>query len=190
MRKYEPDFCKIFIVKKQPILIFGASLKNNGSPPAALLNRVEAAYRYGVKCAFPLYVVSGGNAQCGRTEAMVMEKLLLEKNVKASQILREDQAKNTLDSVLYCSEILEKQHFYKENTTLVLVTSAYHILRCSCLMRLKGWTVRPVRARGQASRNFRKRWYWRLREIPALLWDSLRLTLNCGKKILKSNKKN
>jgi uncharacterized SAM-binding protein YcdF (DUF218 family) len=51
-------------------------------------------------------------------------------------------------------------------------SSAYHLPRCVLLLRLAGLQARrcpPPLA--PAARSVSLRWYWRLREVPALPWD-------------------
>lgn len=159
---------------KQPILVFGAALKADGLPHRVLIERVNAAVNYGETCVSPLYIVTGGNPKKGITEADVMRQLLMQKGVLDNQIICEDQAVNTSQSVLLCCELLQKLRFSKQQT-IVVVSNAYHLSRCCWLMYISGWRTRRVAALGNASRNFCKCWVWRLREIPAIVWDSFRI---------------
>jgi hypothetical protein len=52
-------------------------------------------------------------------------------------------------------------------------SSAYHLARCVILLRLAGLPARPCPPPpGVAAGRFRKRWWWRLREVPAVPWDA------------------
>jgi uncharacterized SAM-binding protein YcdF (DUF218 family) len=52
-------------------------------------------------------------------------------------------------------------------------TSAYHLPRCVLLLRLAGLPARACPPPPfPAAKHLRKRWYWRLREIPAVPWDA------------------
>ncbi|MDI2112968.1 YdcF family protein [Commensalibacter nepenthis] len=160
---------------QQPILVFGAALNADGIPKRALIMRIEAAIAYGKHCASPLYIVTGGNPQKGMTEAEVMKRLLIEYGVSEKHIICETQAKKTIQSVVLCSALLKKLGFTQKQTRLVVVSSAYHLPRCCWLLILSGWRTRSVAASGNASRNFYKCWSWRLREIPAIVWNSFRI---------------
>lgn len=161
-------------MSQQPILIFGAALKFDGTPHRVLVARVDAAINYGKFCHSPLYIVTGGNPKQGITEAEVMKQLLLQKGVLESQIVCEDQAVNTSQSVLLCCELLHKLGFFKQQP-IVVVSNAYHLSRCCWLMYISGLRTYRVAALGNASRDFCKCWIWRLREIPAIIWDSFRI---------------
>ncbi|QNT77628.1 YdcF family protein [Entomobacter blattae] len=65
----------------------------------------------------------------------------------------------------------------KTGYRVVLVSSAYHIIRCWVLMRLLGWKCVGVWPNVPAAPRKLRRWYWRLREIPALLYDCTMLVL-------------
>ena len=50
-------------------------------------------------------------------------------------------------------------------------TSGYHLPRCLLLLRMAGVPARPVPPPG-ADPSWPRRWYWRLREAPALPYDA------------------
>jgi hypothetical protein len=56
----------------------------------------------------------------------------------------------------------------------MVATSAYHLPRCLILLCLAGIAAQPCfPPRAPASSTWRKRWYWRLREIPAVPYDAI-----------------
>ncbi|CAI3937965.1 DUF218 family (ElyC) (PDB:3CA8) (PUBMED:24391520) [Commensalibacter communis] len=162
----------------QPILVFGAALNADGTPKRALMMRIYAAIAYGKLCVSPLYIVTGGNPQKEITEAEVMKQLLIENGVLEEQIICETQATKTIQSVVLCSALLKKLGFIPKQTRLVVVSNAYHLPRCCWLLFLLGWRTRAVAALGNASRHFYKCWNWRLREIPAIVWNSFGILFN------------
>lgn len=159
-------------MSSQPIVIFGAALKEDGTPQRALIDRIKAAVVYGNLCTSPLYIVTGGNPIQGITEAEMMKQLLLRNAVYEDQIICEDQACNTIQSVILCSALLKKLGFLPKKLQIVVVSNSYHLPRCRWLLWLSGWRTLAVAASGKASRNFYKCWCWRLREIPAIIWNS------------------
>lgn len=159
-------------MNSQPILVFGASLKTDGSPQRVLIERVKAAAAYGKQCGSPLYIVTGGNPRQSLTEAKVMKQLLLQNGIHEDQIICEDQAQNTIQSVVLCAALLKKLGFVPKQTQIIVVSNRYHLPRCCWLLWLSGWRTVAVAASGKASRNFYKCWRWRLREIPAIIWNS------------------
>lgn len=129
--------------------------------------RVEAALATGRGLIDPLYMPTGGQGRFGRPEAQVMADALVESGVERDSIIMEPTAVNTLRSALACAELLgrSKRQAY-------VATSAYHMARCVVLLRLAGVRAWPGYVPGvPASQRWSKRWFWRLREVPALPVD-------------------
>ncbi len=158
------------------ILIFGAAVRPDGTPTPTLSRRVAAALRFGHTLAPPpLYVPTGGVGRHGPSEAAVMAAALLAAGVEPGRILREETARDTLDSVLACRALLRAAG---HDGPVFVATSAYHLPRCLALLRLSGVPARAVPPPPHpASDRLWRRWRWRLREVPALPWDALLLGL-------------
>ena len=151
------------------IIIFGAAVRPDGKPSGALRARVEAAFETGRPLADPIYVPTGGQGRYGRPEADVMADVLIGLGVTPEAILREPTARNTLRSALACARLLGGSR-----APAYVATSAYHMPRCVLLLRLAGVRARPgCTPPVIASRNWRKRWWWRLREVPAVPVDAI-----------------
>ncbi|RYY17128.1 MAG: YdcF family protein, partial [Alphaproteobacteria bacterium] len=109
-----------------------------------------------------------GQGRFGPAEATVMTELLLKAGIERGSIIPEQTAVNTLRSALACARLIGP-----ERRRVYVATSAYHMARCTILLRLAGVRARPGQATGMAaSRRWSRRWYWRLREIPAVPVDS------------------
>ena len=96
-------------------------------------------------------------------------QLLQASGVLLQQILPEDTGTDTVSSVRAVAALLRARGHAGR---VYAATSAYPLPRCVLLMRIAGLHARacpppPV----AASRSFGTRWYWRLREVPALPWD-------------------
>jgi uncharacterized SAM-binding protein YcdF (DUF218 family) len=154
------------------IIIFGAAVRPDGQPSGALLERVRAAYRLGERLHDVVYMPTGGVGRHGPAEADVMAALLRDRGVTSDRIRTEPTGTNTLSSVRACAELL------RGHTGLVYAaTSAYHLPRCVLLLRLAGLRARACPPTwSTASASARKRWYWRLREVPAVPVDAVLLT--------------
>lgn len=151
------------------VVIFGAAVRPDGSASGVLRARVAAALATGRGLVDPIYMPTGGQGRFGPAEATVMADLLAEAGVGRGSIIPEDTAVNTLRSALACARLLGP-----ERRRVYVATSAYHMARCVILLRLAGVRARPGRATGTAaSRRWSKRWYWRLREIPAIPVDGV-----------------
>ncbi|TLU73630.1 YdcF family protein [Lichenicoccus roseus] len=157
------------------MVIFGAGLRPDGSPSPTLAGRVRAALALGRRLQGPLYIPTGGIGRHGPSEAAAMAAMLREHGVADHRIVREDTARDTLASVLACAAILRARD---HRGPVYAASSAYHLPRCVLLLRLAGVAARPAPPPPMpASSRWRKRWYWRLREVPALPWDAMLMLL-------------
>ncbi len=153
------------------IIIFGAGMLPDGTPSATLCRRVDAALAFGCGLPAPLYLPTGGIGRYGSSEARAMADRLLSSGVPPEAILLEETARDTLSSVIACRAILRRRG---HRGAVHAATSAYHMPRCLLLLRLAGLPARPVPPPGApAAERWSRRWYWRLREVPALPWDAL-----------------
>lgn len=152
------------------IVIFGAAVRRDGRPSAVLHARVSAAAAFGQGFKHPLFIPTGGQGRFGPPEAHVMRDLLLTAGVAPDRIVMEHTARDTLESVRAVRHMLRARGY---GGTAYVATSAYHQPRCVLLCRLAG--IKAERATPPpvpASTRFWRRWYWRLREVPALPYDA------------------
>lgn len=153
------------------VIIFGAAVRPDGEPSGAMRLRVAAALETGRRLLDPIYMPTGGQGQFGRPEAEVMADALVEAGVSRESIVVEPTAVNTLGSALACAALLRGS-----DRPAYVATSAYHMPRCVILLRLAGVQARPGRMLGvPASQRWSKRWFWRLREVPAVPVDAVLL---------------
>jgi uncharacterized SAM-binding protein YcdF (DUF218 family) len=150
------------------IIIFGAAVRPDGHPSQTLRHRVEAAARFGGRFARPLFIPTGAKGLHGDAEAVVMARLLADAGYPAGAIQKEQTGTDTLSSVRAVAAIV------RGKSPIYACTSAYHLPRCLLLLRLAGIRARacpppPV----PAATSQWLRWYWRLRETPALPYDML-----------------
>ena len=150
------------------IVIFGAAVRPDGSPSGTLRNRVAAAARFGRRFDRPLFIPTGGKGRFGDPEATVMARLLRESGFTDAAILQELTGTDTLSSVRAVVPLL------RDRPLIYACTSAYHLPRCVLLLRLAGIPARPCPPPlvPAATSHWRK-WYWRLREAPAVPYDAL-----------------
>ena len=105
-----------------------------------------------------------------------MAAMLEAAGVPASAVVVEGTAPDTLASVIACTRLL-RQRGYKG--PVALASSAYHLPRCLVLMRMMGWQVMRVPPPPvPAARRWGRRWFWRVREVAAVPWDVLLLSLH------------
>jgi uncharacterized SAM-binding protein YcdF (DUF218 family) len=163
--------------ERAAIIIFGAGLRPDGTPTPTLMRRIAAALAFGRTLPVaPLYLPTGGVGQHGPSEARAMQSALQAASVSTDRIILEETATDTFDSVIACRAILRQRG---HRGVVYAATSAYHLPRCLLLLRLAGLRARAVPPPDvpAASRRCR-RWYWRLREVPALPWDGLLMLLH------------
>ncbi len=99
-----------------------------------------------------------------------MGGLLRDFGVKESQLLLEETGTDTLSSVRAVRKLLRT---YGITAPVYACTSAYHLPRCLVLLHLAGIKARACPPPElPAAGSQRQRWYWRLREVPALPYDA------------------
>ena len=150
------------------IAIFGAAVRPDGQPSATLRHRVEAAIRFGHKQPNPVFIPTGAKGRHGDAEAVVMARMLIAAGFPPDAIRTEQTGTDTLSSAIAIKRMLPA------GATLYVCTSGYHLPRCVLLMQLAGIHARPCPPPPEpASRTFARRWFWRLREVPAIPYDAL-----------------
>jgi uncharacterized SAM-binding protein YcdF (DUF218 family) len=152
------------------IVIFGAAVRADGQPSATLRRRVDAAARFGRRFAAPLFIPTGGVGRHGASEASVMAGLLAQWRIAADSVILEETGTDTLSSVLAVRSLLRRHAI---GAPVFVASSAYHLPRCVLLLRLAGIPARacPPPA-APAATGWTRRWFWRLRELPALPYDA------------------
>ena len=152
------------------ILIFGAAVRPGGEPSQALRRRVEAAIHAGRSHPGAHFVATGAVGRYGPSEASIMAQLLMKSGIEREKIILEETGRDTLSSVRAIRRILLQPGF---EAPILVATSAYHLPRCLTLLCLSGIAAhRCSPPSGVAATDWRKRWYWRAREIPALPYDA------------------
>lgn len=85
--------------------------------------------------------------------------------------LLEETATDTVSSVRAVRRLLR---LHGVAGPVYAATSAYHLPRCLLLLWLAGIPARPCRPPdAPGAMNTWRRWYWRLREIPAIPYDAV-----------------
>jgi uncharacterized SAM-binding protein YcdF (DUF218 family) len=157
----------------EPIIIFGAAVRPDGTASETLIRRVAAAAMFGARLRQPLYLPTGGKGRFGEAESAVMAALLREVGVAPEQIRQEATGTDTLSSVRAVAAMLRAMGHVGP---VRVASSGYHLPRCLLLVRLAGFRARPVPPPRPAG-GWWQRWYWRLREVPAIPYDALLMLL-------------
>jgi len=151
------------------ILIFGAAVGPDGKPSTTLRRRVEAALTCARSDPEARFIPTGAVGRHGPSEASVMARLLMESGVRADKILLEETGNDTLSSVRAIRQISYEQGL---GGRVMVATSGYHLPRCLTLLCLSGIPARPC-SPPKPAESALSRWYWRLREVPALPYDAV-----------------
>ena len=121
-------------------VILGAAVQPDGSASGSLRRRVEGAVLSRRRAGGGVFLATGGIGRHGSAEARVVATLLAEAGIAPRDILIEDKAVDTLESVVFCDRILRDR---RDADSLVICTSRFHQPRCLLLFRMLGWRVRP-----------------------------------------------
>ncbi len=150
------------------IVIFGAAVRPDGRPSGTLQYRVAAAARFGARFQRPLFIPTGGKGRFGDPEAVVMARLLDAAGFAEGAVLKEPTGTDTLSSVRAVARLV------RGRSPVYACSSAYHLPRCLLLLRLAGIAARPCPPPiVPTATKWWRRWYWHLRETPALPYDAL-----------------
>ena len=149
-------------------MIFGAAVRPDGEPSGTLRCRVEAAERFGRRFQRAVYVPTGAKGRYGDAEAIVMARQLEDAGVCSAAIWQETTGTDTLSSVIAVARMVRGRR------QVYACTSAYHLPRCVLLLCLAGIPARACPPPSvPAATSWSKRWFWRLREVPALPYDAM-----------------
>lgn len=153
------------------LVIFGAAVRADGSPSGSLARRIEGALSFAQAIQSLKFIPTGGVGDNGPAEAEVMQRLLITRGIKQEDIILENRARNTIESVEYCHAILSAR---RDVEAVVPCTSRYHIPRCALLFRLLGYKVRvPEMPKDRPHLPF---WKWSMyvtKEFIALPRDAI-----------------
>ncbi len=152
------------------VIIFGAAVRPNGRPSAALRRRVDVAIRWARGDPNAMIIPTGGLGINGPAEAEVMKGLLITAGIKPSRIVLEAHGRDTLESIRRCHSILQRRGDCRR---VICCTSSYHQPRCAFLFRLLGYKAIVPEVSGSLGR-LRRRTYARLlvKEALTLPYDA------------------
>jgi uncharacterized SAM-binding protein YcdF (DUF218 family) len=108
------------------ILVPGCRVWRGGVPSKALRRRVERAVELHKKGHAPEIVFTGGIGDHAPAEAVAAAKYAQELGITASVIRMEPRSKNTLENARYARELIGDRR-------ILVVTDAYHVLRCKLI---------------------------------------------------------
>ncbi len=122
------------------ILILGNTVNRDGSLSRRLQSRVDRGLELYRQKYAPKIIVSGGLGKEGYVEAREMKKYLVQKGVPPEDIITDEKAKTTNETMLNYLPIA-KQHQFQ---SVIVVSQFFHITRSKSMLRDKG--IQPVYA--------------------------------------------
>lgn len=125
-------------IKRDYVLVFGAAVRRNGRPSAALRQRINVAASWAAAHPRSVIIPTGAAGESGPAEARVVKDALVEAGVSPRRIIMELRAQDTLESVKFCHEMIERRG---DCDRIVCCTSRYHQPRCALLLKMLGYCV-------------------------------------------------
>lgn len=157
------------------IVIFGAAVRDDGTPSGVLKRRIEGGYSAWRRLPQARLLLSGAAADHRPSEAAVMRDVLLAKGVPEDALLLDESSRDTFDSALAAWRLLGPAH---PDIRLWACSSGFHNPRCRLLLRLQGFRTGAVQIPPSRHRLSRGKYlYWCLREIPAIPWDAFLMVI-------------
>jgi len=127
------------------VVVLGAAVRGK-TMTLALYQRMEKGLEYLKKNPNIKVVVSGGKGPGEDIpEAQAMKEFLLKHGISENRIIVEDKSKNTVQNLKNTKNILEKS-YGKQNFTIALVTSNFHVFRAKMLAKRSGFKAYGVPA--------------------------------------------
>lgn len=125
------------------LIVLGARVKGE-TPSLALQYRLDKAYEYLIEHPNTKVVLSGGQGPGEDiTEAEAMRRYLKEKGILESRMILEDKSTDTVENLRNSFELIKKE---KDNASITVVTSRFHVLRSKMIARDLGKKVDGIGA--------------------------------------------
>lgn len=121
------------------VVILGAKV-NGTKPSLSLRYRIEAAAEYLLENPETVAVASGGRGvNEGISEGEAIARSLESLGISPERILKEEQSTNTKENLLFSKACIESAGGKPEQSTVVVVSSDFHIFRAKALARKCGY---------------------------------------------------
>lgn len=122
--------------REDAVIVLGAGVKGE-KIGSNLQERLDTALEYHEKNPNAVIVVSGGKGNYETiSEALAMERYLLQNGVPQDKIIKEDRSTSTEENFAFSKKILDS-HFEREYTA-AYITNGFHIYRAGCLGKAQG----------------------------------------------------
>lgn len=129
------------------ILLPGIRLNDAGEPKPEMLRRANKAFEVWQRRHVPIVCCGADTAGVGISEAEVLRRILAEKGVPDSDIIKEDKSLITAQNFENAAAITGR------GKKAAVVTSDYHMARSKILARKAGFRVRGFKAPTPGGKN-------------------------------------
>jgi uncharacterized SAM-binding protein YcdF (DUF218 family) len=159
--------------RRDYVIVFGAAVSGQRRPSPVLAQRIAGACAWAGRDPAAMLIATGGVGRSGVAEASVIAEQLAACGVAGERIIVESCARDTLESVRLCHQILTAR---RDVRRVVCCTSTYHQHRCALLFRLLGYrTVMPAMPAGHGRVRTMQYLRWIAKEALATPYDALLL---------------
>ncbi len=123
--------------KEDAVIVLGAGIRGE-KVGKGLQGRLDAAVEYHKSNPEAVIVVSGGQGpQEDITEALAMERYLVEKGIPKDKILKEEKSTSTNENFRFSKKLLDGR--FGKNYKIAFVTTDYHIYRAENIAEAEGF---------------------------------------------------
>lgn len=129
---------------ERAVIVPGAGI-NGERVSGQLERRLAAAAEYCLKNREAVVVSGGQGPQESITEALAMERYLVEAGIEKERILREEDSASTRENMVNSKRILD-EYFGGEAYDTVIITSGYHVYRAQRQAERAGLECRHIHA--------------------------------------------
>ncbi|MCL2529715.1 MAG: YdcF family protein [Coriobacteriia bacterium] len=118
------------------VIVLGAGIRGEQVTPI-LAYRLDRAVEYHAQNPDALIIVSGGQGpQEDITEALAMERYLIERGIPAAQIIKEEESTSTFENFAFSRVILEEE--FAEGYSAAFITNNFHVYRAERIAAAAG----------------------------------------------------
>jgi len=118
------------------VIILGAGIRGE-KVTFILAQRLNKAVEYYTKNPNAVFVVSGGQGkQETITEALAMERYLVDKGIPIEKIIKEEKSTSTFENFMFSNDILKQK--FPQGFSTVFITNDFHVFRAERVAKKAG----------------------------------------------------
>ena len=126
------------------VIVLGAGIRGE-QVSLTLARRLDEAVKYHARNPGAIIVVCGGQGpQEHITEALAMERYLINRGIPPEIIVKEEKSTSTYENCLFAREVLKD--YFPQGFSSVLITNDFHVYRATRLAQYAGISVKHIGA--------------------------------------------